>query len=305
MSFIGIVDNIVKAYYGNNIDKSSLINNEMKSSEIQNIVNSSHFDIIYKKGYIEALLKNTGLVVADMLIENTSDEKSKEFMINYCIAMLFKHNKYEAAMMTTFKYTCNIARVYNYMQESNTNIDILKAIFTKFYDELNTIDNRKWLMNRIGMYNNIELLSHVEQYYDIDDDDIMNILWGTTDKHDYYCLNTIKYIFENYEFEYYVDFMVNFIKELYYLEHDEAIDYVMVKLVNKNGVNYIDSLLNNSNMDSYYRSDFIDYFITVFKKFLLPNALNNINEILVNINSGSNKELLDAIIKYYNQSIIS
>jgi hypothetical protein len=152
MSFIGTVDNIIKAYYSNN---HTLINELIKSDDIQNIVNASSYDIIYKKSYIEALLKNTGMIVADMLIDNTHDEKSKAFVIDYCIAMLFKHNKYESAMMMTFKYTYNIAWVYNYMQESNTNIDILKAIFSKYDEDLNTLDNRIWLMNRIGMYNNI------------------------------------------------------------------------------------------------------------------------------------------------------
>ncbi len=281
MSFIGIIDNITKAYYGN--DKHHLINEFMKSSDIQNIVNAGPHDIIYKKSYIEVLIKKTGMIVADMLIDNTRDEKSKEFVINYCIAMLFKHNKYESGMMMTFKYKYNIARVYNYMQESNTDIDILKAIFDKYNEELNTFDNRKWLMNRIGMYNNIELLSYVELCYDIDDDDIINILWGTTDKHNYHCLNTIKYIFENYEFDYNVDFMVNFLRELYYLEHEEAIHYVMTKLVEQEGVDYVNILLNNPNMDSYYRNNLIDYFITVFKNYLLPNALNNIKDILVNM----------------------
>jgi hypothetical protein len=283
MSFIGTVDNIIKAYYSNN--NHSLINELIKSDDIQNIVNSSSYDIIYKKSYIEALLKNTGMIVADMLIDNTSDEKSKQFVIDYCIAMLFKHNKYESAMMMTFKYTYNIAWVYNYMQESNTDINILKAIFSKYNEELNTRDSRIWLMNRIGMYNNIELLSYVEQCYDIDDDDIMNILWGTIDKSNcYHCLNTIKYIFENYEFEYYVDFMVNFLRELYYLEHDDAIHYVMTKLVEQEGVNYVDMLLNNTNMDNYYRNDFIDYFIKVFKNHLIPNAFDNILEILPKMN---------------------
>ncbi len=304
MSFIGTVENIIKAYNSNG-DKHSIIKDFMKTDDILSIVNASPMDIIYKKSYIEALLKNTGMIVADILIDNTRDEKSKQFVIDYCIAMLFKHNKYETAMMMTFKYTYNIASVYNYMQESKTNINILKAIFSKYNEELNTFDNRKWLMNQIGMHNNFELLSHIEQYYDVDDTDIMNILWGTIDKSNcYHCLNTIKYIFENYEFEYYVDFMVNFLRELYYLEHDDAIHYVMTKLVDQEGVNYVDMLLNNTNMDIFYKSNFIDYFITVFKNYLLPNAFNNIIEILPKMNSNSNKELLDEIIKYYNQKFI-
>jgi hypothetical protein len=112
----------------------------------------------------------------------------------------------------------------------------------------------------------------------------MNILTGTIDKHNYHCLNTIKYIFENYEFDYDVNFMVTFLRELYYLEHDEAIYYVMTKLVEQEGVNYVDMLLNNTNMDSYYRNNFIDYFIKVFKNHLIPNAFDNILEILPKMN---------------------
>ncbi len=273
MSFSDIIDNITKAYYTND----SSIKDLMNSDAIKKIVNSNHFDIIYKKHYIEALIKNTGMSVADMLIDGTHDEKSKEFVINYCIAMLFKYNKYESAMMMTFKYEkYNIAYVFNYMQCSNTDINILKGIFSKYYDELNTEDNRIWLMNKIGMYNNIELLNHVEQYYEIDDIDIMNILNGAINKKNHYYLNTIKYIFNNYEFAYDVNFMFNFIREMNYLEYDDAIHYVMTQLVEKNGNGYIDILLNHPNMDNYFQYDFINNFIKVFKNYLLPTQLKNI-----------------------------
>jgi hypothetical protein len=279
MSFIGTVENIIKAYYSNG-DKHYLINELMKSDNIQDIVNSSSYDIIYKKSHIEALLKHTGMIVADILIDNTHNEKSKEFVINYCIAMFFKHNKYEAAMMTTFKYTYNIARVFNYIQDSNTDINILKAIFSKYSEDLNTYDGRKWLMILIGKYNDIELLSHVEDYYGINDTDIMNILFGTIDKKNIlYCLNTIKYIFENYDFCHDIIPMFHLIKELYYLENSDALIYVLTKLVEKNGINYIDDFLNNQEIDNYLYSNLIDYFITAFNDYLIPNASNNIINI--------------------------
>ncbi len=292
MSFIGTLDKITKAYYSND-DKSSLISELMNSNDFLAIINASSFDIIYQKGRIELLIKYTGMNVADVLIDNTRDEKSKEFVINYCIAMLFKYNKYESAMMMTFKYKYNIGHVFNYMQESNTDINILKAIFNKYEDELNTEHNRMWLMNKIGCYNNIELLNHVEEYYDIDDDDIFNILNGTINKRNHYCLNTIKYIFENYEFDYDVNFMFIFLKELCFLEHDEAIHYVMTQLVEKNGNGYVDVLLNHRNIDQFFRNHFIEYFITVYNKYLLPMTMKN---IINKISSIKNKELLDAII---------
>jgi hypothetical protein len=292
MSSIGIINNIIKAYH--NYDNNSLTEEFMKYSDI---INASPHDIIYNKQLIENLIKNTEMIVSDMLIDNIRDENSKAFIINYCIAMMFKHNKYEVAMMTILKYNYNITMVFNYMQESNTNIDILKTIFSKYNEELKTLDNRKWVMSLIGMYNNIDLLLHVEEYYNIDNIDIINILCGTIDKKNFHCLNTIKYIFENYEFDYNVNFMVNCLMELYYLEHDEAIHYVMIKLVEKEGVNFVDILLNN--MDDFYKNKFIDYFITVFNNNLLPYAVNNIIEILPNI---KNNQLFDSIIKYLNIS---
>jgi hypothetical protein len=148
------------------------------------------------------------------------------------------------------------------MQDANTDINILKSIFDKFYEELDTDNNRKWFMDKIGYKNNIELLEHVEQYYNIVDEDIYYILYGTTNKHNYYCLNTIKYIFENYNFDYDINVMFDIIRELYYMEFDEAIYYIISQLVKKCGVNYIDNLLNHHNMNNFLYNSFLKYFIT-------------------------------------------
>jgi hypothetical protein len=218
-----------------------------------------------------------------MLIKNTVDEKAKEFMINYCIAMLFKYNKYEAAILIMFDYEYNIAKVFNYMQESNTNINILKSFFTKYNEEINTAHGRKWLMNNIGKYNNIELLKHVEQYYDVDDNDIYFILNGTIDERNNYYINTIKYIFENYDFYYDIFLMFDIIRELYYLENDDGLMYIITKLVQNDDIKFIDDFLNNHQMDNYLRSNLIDCFVKVLNVNFIPQVQNNIIN-LVNIN---------------------
>ena len=301
MSFIETLANITKAYHNfhnNDNDKYNLIDKEMKSDAIQNIVNLSVFDIIYKKSSIEALIKQTGLMVAEMLINYTRDYKSKEFMINYCIAMLFKHNKYEGATKMTYEYNYNIGNVFNYMQESNTDINILKTVFSKYNEELNTECDRKWLMNNIGKYNNIEILKHVEKYYDIDDTDIYFILMGTIDKNNFHnFINTIKYVFENYDFYYDIIQMFYLIRELYYLEYDDAVIYVMTKLVENKGINYVDDFLNNPEMDNHLRNNLIDYFIKVFDDYLIPKAQKNIIEILPLI---KNNQLFESIINNKN-----
>jgi hypothetical protein len=184
------------------------------------------------------------------------------------------------------------------MQESNTDINILKTVFSKYNEELNTECDRKWLMNNIGKYNNIEILKHVEKYYDIDDTDIYFILMGTIDKNNFHnFINTIKYVFENYDFYYDIIQMFYLIRELYYLEYDDAVIYVMTKLVENKGINYVDDFLNNPEMDNHLRNNLIDYFIKVFDDYLIPKAQKNIIEILPLI---KNNQLFESIINNKN-----
>lgn len=280
MSLSGIVDNIAKVYYNDTRGNHNLINDIFKTKYVQDILNIGWVDAVYRKNLIEACIKNTGMIVADLLIENTTNEDAKQYVIDCCIAMLFKYNKYEAAMMTTFKYKHNMGKVFNYMQEANTSNDILIGIFSKFHEEINTDNSRMWLMNYIGRYNNIELLSHVEKYYDIDDTDILNILYGTIDKRNHTCINTILYIFENYEFDNDINNMFNILKELIYLEHDEAIYYILTKLIETNGEDYINDFLTGPNMDKFFLPIFTDYFIKTIKNNLIPNISQNILNIL-------------------------
>ncbi len=267
MSSYNTLYNIINAYKINDID---VIKHQIKTTfSADNLV-----DITCQKKCINLLIKYTGMIVADMLIDNI-DETQKQFFTNYCIAMLFKHNKYESAMLMTFKYKYNINMVFYYMQESNTDIDILKSIFTKYNEEMDTENGRAWLMNGIGKFNNIELLSKVKQYYEIKDIDVYNMLLGTSDKNNIdMCLNTIKYIFNNYQFDYDDNFMFNFMTQLHFIEHFDAIYYVISYLVETYGINCVDVLISNSNMDINFRTSLINYIITVFKSHLIPNTLN-------------------------------
>ncbi len=281
MSFIDFLNDIIKAYYINDTEKIKMI---MKTKYIQDMLNIGHVDMYYRSNLIEAFIKNTGMGIADLLIDNTHTEPAKQFVIDYCIAMLFKYNKYESAMLMTFKYYYNMGKIFNYMQEANTSNDILKMIFNKYHSEINTIENRNLIMISIGTKNNIELLSHIEQYYDISDDDITSILGGTINKKNIHnCLNTIKYIFENYEFDYDVNYMYNFIKELHFMEYDEAIYYVLTQLIQNNHTNYVNDFLMCSNMENYFYPIFVEYFITTFKNYIIPNITNNIlNKLNIN-----------------------
>ena len=54
-------------------------------------------------------------------------------------------------------------------------------------------------------------------------------------------------------------------------------------------------------MDNYFRNDFIEYFIATFKNYLIPNAQDNIVDIIQNMSLNSNKELFDAIVSYNNK----
>ena len=272
MSFIKTTDNITiitNAFKNNQIDEISAI---IRTPAIYNILN---VDVVWDSSrniFIENCIKNTNMSVAEIIIDNIHKQEIKQYTIEYIIALFFKYNKYETALCMMSKYNCNIANIFHHMQRLYIDNDILKNFFSKHYDKINDTEiTRKWAMINIGHYNNIDLLLHFQKYFEINDDDIYNILFGTIHKHNKTCFNTIIFIFENYNFDYDVELFISIIKELFSIEYEEPIYYILVKLFKKSNGDAISDIINYLEYeDNYYLAEsLIKHITTAFNNYIL------------------------------------
>jgi hypothetical protein len=291
-----------------NSNNTKVINDLFKINDIDSIrtiINSPHifnmlnFNVVVDSSrnmFIESCIKNTNIEVAEILIESIYNMNIKKHIIDYITALYFKYNKYETALLMMIKYGSDIANVFQHMLSLNVNNCILINFFTKHYDNLNTA--RDWMMKQIGNYNNIELLQHVQKYYEINENDINNILIGAINKNNRYCLDTIMYIFENYNFGYNVDFFISIIKELFYMDYDEPIYYILTKLIQVSKGDAIEDIINylEYEEDDNFSTYMIEYIIKTFNDYILPYEYVKIFSQI------KTKKMFDIVLKTLNIS---
>jgi hypothetical protein len=267
----------------------------MNSVYVQHILNDNNNE--ERDRFIEGCIKDTNMMVAEMIINSIYITEIKESVIDYIIILYFKYNKYETALNMTSDYPCDISSIFQQMQTMMINNDILMNLFTKYYDVIfASKEPQKNIMMLIGKYNNIELLHHIEKYYKLINTDIESILLGSVDNE--YCFNIVKNIFENYNFDYNTNFIYAIIKKLYYMHYDEISDYLFNKFMDKFKDVAVDDIIYylNYETDKLFSEYMIGFIISTFN---LDDPFNDYINLFSLINT---KQILYSVLDVSNLS---
>jgi hypothetical protein len=296
MSYDIIDDNIKIINNAFNVGDIDIITTFINSPFVQHLLNIDN-NYEERNRFIEGCIKNTNIMVADMIINSIYIDDIKESVIDYIIVMYFLYNKYETALTIMSNYQYNISNVFLEIQELKINNEILINLFTKHNDIIfNSHKSQKNIMTLIGKHNNMELLHHIEKYYKLIDTDIESILIGSICNKN--CFNIVRNIFENYNFDYNTNFFFFIIKELYYMHYDEIIDYVFNKLMIKSKYDAVYDIIYFLNEEKEIL--FIEYiinFITMF--FNKEDPFNDYINLFSLINT---KKLFDIVLGVLNIS---
>ena len=293
IDFIDDNINIIKNAF--NVGDIDIITAFMNSAFVQHLLNDNNYE--ERNRFIEGCIKETNMMVAEMIINSIYITEIKESVINYIIILYFKYNKYELALNMTSDYPCDISSIFQEMQTMMINNNILMNLFTKYYDVIFASSaSQKNIMMLIGKHNNIELLHHIEKYYTLINIDIENILIGSVDNQ--YCFNIVRNMFENYNFDYNTHFIYSIIKKLYYMHYDEISDYLFNKMMDKFKDIVIDDIIYylNDETDVLFSEYMIGFIISTFN---LDDPFNDYINLFSLINT---RQIFDSAIGVINLS---
>jgi hypothetical protein len=290
-----IDDNIKIINNAFNVGDFDIITSFISSPFVEHLLNIEN-NPYNRNQFIEGCIKDTNSIIAEMIINSIYIEEIREKVIDYIIIVYLKYNKYDTAITFINNYPCDISSIFQEIQSLNINNQILMNLFTKYYDVIFASKlSQNNIMRLIGLYNNVELLHHIEKYYKLINSDIESILTGSINNQ--YCFNIVRNIFENYDFDYNTNFFVFLIKELFIMNHDEIIDYIFNKFIIKYRNVTIDDTIYYLNDEN--NTQLAEYMIKLIISTFNQNYFDDYINLFSLINS---KQLFEIVIRVSNIS---
>ena len=282
MRSVTYVDNIINHYNNNKT--------ELKKYLINNLESFINIDYTNKRFFFEIIVKHTDLEIIKFVISLINTPNIKEQAFEQLVALLYKYNKYESANILLFENNICIEKILMNMIHYNVNDDIIKGFFEIYSDVIANLENdnetREWIMTYLGRSYNINLITYFNSKMELSDYDIEIIILNMITKNYTITFNNIRYMFENFYKDYNFHFIFSLIKELYYNEYFEIIDYVFEKIIFKidtdNAVSFENFYLQLSQLDIGGQQPFIVKLYEIFNEHYTDNDWDRLS-LIINI----------------------